>query len=237
VISDQSQYWAIIPAAGISERMGADTPKQYLPLKDATVIEYSLKCFLQHPKIIGVVVALHADDQYWNTLPITRNDKIHTVIGGPTRAASVHNAVQYLQHTPAEEHDYVLVHDAARPCLRYDDLDLLITGLVSNDVGGILAAPVSDTLKQVKQEASGENYVSETLDRSTVWRALTPQMFRLSALKNALNHVNKKNIAITDEASAVEALGMKVTLVKGHADNIKITYAEDLALAKLILNK
>jgi len=186
---------------------------------------------------VGVVVALHANDQYWNNLSITRNDKIHTVIGGTSRAESVHNAIQYLENTPAEDHDFILVHDAARPCLRYSDLDLLINQLESDEVGGILAAPVSDTLKYIKKGTSDKNIVSETLDRSMVWRAFTPQMFRLNILKKALKQTSKKNILVTDEASAVEALGLKVSLVKGHGDNIKITHAEDLDLAASMLNK
>jgi len=236
-MSNNIRYWAIIPAAGISQRMGSDVPKQYLLLRDTMVIENSLECFLRHPKVVGVVVALHADDQHWNNLSITRNEKIHTVIGGKSRAESVSNAIQYLDDTAAEEQDFILVHDAARPCLRYSDLDLLIQKLEADEVGGILAAPVSDTLKLVREEAEGGNYVSETLDRSTVWRAFTPQMFRLKTLKKALTYCSKNSIHITDEASAVEALGLPVKLVEGQSDNIKITHAEDLDLAAAIVNK
>jgi len=234
MMAENVRYWAIIPAAGVSQRMGLGVPKQYLPLKGATVIESSLNCFLSHPKIVGVVVALHADDQHWNNLSITINAKIHTVIGGQSRAESVHNAIQYLDNTPAEEHDFVLVHDAARPCLRYTDLDLLIDKLEADEVGGILAAPVNDTLKLIKEDAGESVYVSETLDRSRVWRALTPQMFRLNTLKKALSHCSKNSIQVTDEASAIEALGLPVKLIKGQTDNIKITHAEDLDLAAAI---
>jgi 2-C-methyl-D-erythritol 4-phosphate cytidylyltransferase len=220
--------------------MGAEVPKQYLPLCDATVIEASISCFLRHPKISGVVVALHAEDQYWNSLAVVRHEKIHTVIGGKTRTDSVYNALKYLDNTPAEEQDFVLVHDAARPCLRDEDVNLLMQKLEQDDVGGILAAPASDTLKLAEQP-SGSNSdsnatVSKTLDRSMIWKAFTPQMFRLGVLKKALSHCGQNNTAVTDEASAIEALGLKVQLVEGRSDNIKVTHAEDLVIAAAILN-
>ncbi len=229
--------WAIIPAAGSSERIGTLVPKQYLPLDNTTVIEAAISNFLQHPKITGVIVALHPDDQHWGHLAITRNEKIHSVIGGESRAESVQNAINYLENTPAEDQDFVLVHDAARPCLRYTDLELLIEQLEQDDVGGILASPVSDTLKVVDNQNGSMNTVNKTLDRENVWRALTPQMFRLATLKKALMHCVKHNIKVTDDASAVEHLGLKIKLVKGHGDNIKITHTEDLELAAAILKK
>jgi 2-C-methyl-D-erythritol 4-phosphate cytidylyltransferase len=233
------RYWAIIPAAGCSQRMGATLPKQYLQLanyagKSLSILEASLDCFLRHPKIMGVVVALHADDQNWADLVLSSNDKIYTVIGGESRAESVHNAVKYLDNIDTEDNDFVLVHDAARPCLRFQDLDFLIQQLAQDEVGGILASPVSDTLKIVEKQANSENTVRKTLDRANVWRALTPQMFRLGILKKALAHCAEQTITITDEASAVEALGLRVKLVAGHADNIKVTQMEDLALAAAI---
>ncbi len=231
---NKSRFWVIIPAAGTSQRMGAAVPKQYLPLGKATVIEAAISNFLLHPKIAGVIVALHADDQYWNNLAVTTNEKIHTVIGGESRTESVHNAINYLDKAPAEDQDFVLVHDAARPCLRYNDLDLLIQQLEQDDVGGILAAPVSDTLKVVEKQQS-HNTVNKTLDRECVWRAFTPQMFRLTTLKKALVYCAKQNTNVTDEASAIEALGLQVKLVRGHSDNIKVTHAEDLELAAAIL--
>ena len=236
------RYWAIIPAAGTSQRMKAAVPKQYLRLGDDagenfTILEASLSCFLRHPKIAGVVVALHVDDQHWTNLAVTRNEKIQTVIGGKSRAESVYNAIKYLDKTSAEDEDFVLVHDAARPCLRYTDLDLLIQQLEQDDVGGILASPVSDTLKIVEKLVNSNTTVSHTLDRVNIWRALTPQMFRLRVLKKALKHCVKQNIAVTDEASTVEALGLQVKVVAGHADNIKVTHTEDLEIATAIFKK
>ncbi len=231
------RYWTIIPAAGTSRRMKSDEPKQYLPISNTTVIEASLHCFLNHPDISGVIVALNADDQHWNTLGITRNEKIHTVVGGGSRAKSVENAVEYLENTSAKENDFVLVHDAARPCLRCSDLDLLMTQLKDDEVGGILASPVSDTLKLADQQTQSSHTISKTVDRDSVWRAFTPQMFRLKLLKQALSHCFERNIPITDDASAIEALGLRVKLIQGHADNIKITHQDDLKIAETILKK
>jgi len=225
------RYWAIIPAAGTSQRMGGEVSKQYLTINNTTILEASLSCFLRHPKISGVIVALHKDDLDWNSLAVTRCEKIHTVEGGETRADSVYNAVKYLENLQSEEQDFVLVHDAARPCLRYTDLSLLIDQLETEEVGGILASPVSDTLK----ECEANNLVSKTLDRASVWRAFTPQMFRLKHIRKALYHCINKSIPITDEASAIEVMGLAVKLVKGQSDNIKVTHTEDLAVAETIL--
>ncbi len=231
------QYWVIVPAAGAGQRMGATIPKQYLPLENSTVIEISLRHFLNNPKISGVVVALHQDDKCWNELTITKDDRIHTVIGGKTRTESVFNAVSCLENTSAEDQDFVIVHDAARPCLRNTDLELLMQQLENDDVGGILAAPVSDTLKMADKLTESISTVVKTLDRASIWRALTPQMFRLGILNRALKYCMKLNIEVTDEASAVEQLGLQVKLIKGQSDNIKITHAEDLELAAGILKK
>lgn len=234
------RYWAIIPAAGTSQRMNhavrEQTPKQYLPLGTTTVIEASLSCFLNHPKISGIIVVLNADDQNWDNLELTSNEKIHTVAGGSTRAESVQNAVSYLDTMSIKENDFILVHDAARPCLRYSDLETLLAELKEEKVGGILAAPVSDTLKLANVDNQDSYFVTKTLDRSNIWRAFTPQMFRAKYLKKAFNHCEKNNISVTDEASAIEVLGLPVKLVRGHSDNIKITHQEDLQLAEVILN-
>ena len=236
-----SQYWAIIPAAGTSQRMshavGEQTPKQYLPLGTTTVIEASLSCFLKHPKICGIIVTLNENDQHWDNIDLTGNEKIHTVVGGNTRTESVQNAVSYLDNMPVKGNDFILVHDAARPCLRFGDLETLIAELKEEKVGGILAAPVSDTLKLADVHNQDSYLVTKTLDRSNIWRAFTPQMFRVKYLKKALNHCEKNSIPVTDEASAIEILDLPVKLIQGHSDNIKITHQEDLQLAEVILNK
>ena len=229
------RHWVIIPAAGTSQRMGAEIPKQYLTINGTTVIEAALSNFLNHPEVNALIVAIHESDQYWHDLDVVNKDKLHTVVGGDSRSKSVKNAVAYLEQTSASENDFVLVHDAARPCLTYEDLDLLIQKLKEDEVGGILASPVCDTLKLVAQNEQDNNFIDKTLDRKNIWRALTPQMFRLKYLKQALQHCDEKNISITDEASAVEALGLPVKLIQGRNDNIKVTHQEDLLLAETIL--
>lgn len=224
--------WVIIPAAGTSQRMGTDVPKQYLPLQSSTVIEASLSCFLRHPQIAGVVVALHAEDHRWSDLNISSNKLIHTVVGGKTRALSVNSALNKVTEMSVSN-NFVLVHDAARPCLSYSDLDMLIQQLQQDEVGGILATPISDTVKQARG-ADTNLEVSKTVDRVHLWKALTPQMFRVAVLQRALNFCFENNIEVTDEASAVEAIGLSVKLIEGRSDNIKITRPEDFDLAESI---
>ncbi len=231
------QYWVVMPAAGTSQRMATSIPKQYLPLSGSTVIEVSLSNFLKHPNVQGVVIALHKDDKHWENLAISRDSKIHTVLGGESRSVSVLNAIRYLENTPAEDQDFVMVHDAARPCLRYSDIELLIQQLEDDDVGGILAAPTSDTLKMIEKQDESLSKIVQTLSRENIWRALTPQMFRLSVLSRALSYCVNQNIGITDEASAIEQIGLQAKIVKGQSDNIKITHAEDLELAAGILKR
>ena len=229
---NKARCWAVIPAAGSSQRMGAELPKQYLPINDLTVIEASLSCFQRHPNIAGIVVALHKNDRHWKSLAVAKDASIHTVTGGATRANSVYAAINKLLEI-AKEDDFVLVHDAARPCLSFKDLDTLIKQLQNDEVGGILATKVVDTIK--KSHHDRLNVVKSTVDRSRLWKALTPQMFRISILKNALQHCLKNNIKVTDEASAVEELELEVKLIEGRSDNIKITQQEDLQLADFIL--
>ncbi len=197
------------------------------------MIEASLSCFLHHPQIAGIVVALHANDCRWASLNVAAAKPIYTVVGGDTRAQSVRNALQKLNEISAPQ-DFVLVHDAARPCLRYTDLDRLIQTLQGDDVGGILALPVRDTIKRASR-TDGKITVGETLDRVNLWSALTPQMFRVKVLKKALDHCLAHALVVTDEARAVEALGLPVKLVEGSGDNIKITRPEDIELATAIV--
>ncbi len=219
--------WAVIPAAGVGARMNADRPKQYLPLAGKTVIEHTLHRFIVHPRIAGVVVALDADDTYWASLDIATEIPLDTVTGGSERCHSVLNALIHLRDVIGED-AWVLVHDAARPCLTAPDLDNLFDALGNDPVGGLLATPVRDTIKRADCELS----VDATIDRSRLWHALTPQMFRFGLLTRALQQSLADEFLVTDEASAVEHLGLKPWLVEGRADNIKITRPEDLALAE-----
>jgi len=179
------------------------------------------------------VAALHPKDQRWPSLNISTDKPIHTVTGGKTRTQSVCNALYKLLEMAAKE-DFVLAHDAARPCLRYADLDLLIQTFQWDEIGGILATPVGDTIKQASRIGKGIA-IDKTIDRAHLWHALTPQMFRISVLQKALDYCLAHDVVVTDEASAVEAMGLSVKLVEGHSDNIKITRPEDINLAVSIM--
>lgn len=223
--------WAVIPAAGIGKRMCADRPKQYLPVAGKTVIEHTLSTFLKHPRIQGITVAIGPDDPYWKQLEYSRDDRVHLVTGGVERADSVRNALRSLEGNLDGE-DWVLVHDAARPCLRYTDLDRLLVELGGDSIGGILATPARDTLKQVGPE--GE--IQTTIDRSRLWHAQTPQMFHFKLLLDALDRGIACGQVITDESSVIEQAGFHPRIVEGHADNIKITCPEDLPYAEWLLS-
>jgi 2-C-methyl-D-erythritol 4-phosphate cytidylyltransferase len=226
------RYWAVIPAAGTGKRMRADRPKQYLRLAGKTVIEHTLERFLCHPALSGIVVALDKDDRYWSALEIANDTSLKTVVGGAQRCHSVLNALDYLSHNAAP-YDWVLVHDAARPCLAAEDLDLMMETLTQDAVGGILAVPVKDTIKRGTMDLR----IAATVDRKALWHALTPQMFRLGLLTEALSTSLENHYLVTDEASAVEHIGLKPKLVQGRAYNIKITHPEDLPLAEYYLER
>lgn len=226
--------WAVIPAAGSGQRMASQTRKQYLPLDDATVLEHALAPFIDHPCIAGVIVVLAAQDTQFARLPCAEHASVSTAIGGAERAQSVLSGLEALS-ARADGNDWVLVHDAARPCLARADLDRLIVALYEDDIGGLLAEPVGDTLK--REDAAGGARSAETLSRAGIWRAQTPQMFRLHMLRDALRVAIGSGATVTDEASAIEALGQKPRLVPGSAQNIKVTHAEDLELARAILER
>lgn len=222
------KYWAVVPAAGVGKRMNADRPKQYLPLLDKTVIEHTLMRLLKADVFSAVAVAISEEDPYWPELDIASNEKVITAAGGKERADSVLSALKAIR-TLASDDDWVLVHDAARPCITTIDIIHLINSLKKDDVGGILALSSHDTLKNVQGD-----FIVETLDRRHIWRALTPQMFRYGLLKSALEAA-EGNPAITDEASALELKGLQPKIVEGRPDNIKITRPEDLALAQFYM--
>ncbi|WP_029151796.1 2-C-methyl-D-erythritol 4-phosphate cytidylyltransferase [Methylovulum miyakonense] len=224
------KFWAVVPAAGVGKRMNAGRPKQYLELGGKTVLEHTLSRLLQSEAFAGIAVAVSEDDGYWPDLPVASHPQIIRAKGGIERADSVLSALTALRHLAADD-DWVLVHDAARPCITASDIHLLIGTLRDDDVGGILALASHDTLKNVDKGS-----ILGTLDRSHIWRALTPQMFRYQALKNALE-MHQGNPAITDEASALELQGQQPKIVEGRPDNIKITRPEDLALANFYMEQ
>lgn len=218
-------YWAVIPAAGVGSRMQSNIPKQYLTISDKTILEHTLDRFLQHTKISGVVVAISTGDEYWPELSVTSDKPVIVAAGGAERCHSVLSALNTLSDH-AEPKDWVLVHDAARPCLRREDIDKLIEEASLHAVGGLLAAPVKDTMKR-----SVDNVITETVERDNLWHALTPQMFRLEELREALENIVKNDLIVTDEAQAMEFMQKMPLLVEGHLDNIKITRPQDLDLA------
>jgi len=207
------------------------TPKQYLELAGRTVIEWAVAPFLERADCAGVIVVLAPGDERWRDLAPARDVRAHAVAGGGAeRSDSVSAGMQALRDR-CTDRDWVLVHDAARPCLERDDLERLIATLRDDDVGGLLAAPVVDTLKR----ADDEQRVAATVDRENLWRALTPQMFRYGVLSRALSAAAQRGVAVTDEAQAVELLGLRPRLVAGSADNVKITVPEDLERALRVL--
>jgi 2-C-methyl-D-erythritol 4-phosphate cytidylyltransferase len=226
-----ANLWAVVPAAGSSRRKaGAALPKQYLPLAGRTVIEWSVAPFLEHSDCERIVVVVAGQDRHWREQPLSRHPKIVTATGGAERVDSVRAGLQALA-SQATEQDWVLVHDAARPCLRAADVQRLIDDLAADSVGGLLAAPVVDTLKR----GDVDHRVQATVSRASLWRALTPQMFRYAVLDRALRKAHETRSAPTDEAQAVEALGLQPRLVPGDPDNIKITVADDVERAARLL--
>ena len=237
-MNQKQNIWVIIPAAGIGSRMQTDIPKQYLTLNDKTVLEHTIKIFKSAEFISEIIVAVSKDDEYWPGLELNTDKRIQTVEGGEERCHSVLNALIFLLDK-AQTDDWVLVHDAARPCLRARDLNLLIDKLKDHDIGGILAMPVRDTMKRSgkRPDAKYDVLIEETVDREGLWHALTPQMFRFGLLYNAIQEAFSQGKLITDESSALELAGYHPVLVEGHADNIKITHPDDLALAAFYLRE
>jgi len=237
------RLWAVVPAAGVGRRMEAAHPKQYLPLAGKTVIEHSLAALLNIPSLHKIIVALGADDEYWRDLGCAEDARIAQVEGGKERQDSVLNALEALcELHGADAEDWVLVHDAARPCVKTADVEGLVTAVISacqQDAhygGGLLAASMDNTVKE--SQATGQAalpHVVATRQRELLWQALTPQLFPLGLLKQALHDAAARAVPLTDESSALERLGYRPLLVAGSKTNIKITHASDLLLAEAIL--
>ncbi len=227
-----TRHYALVPAAGSGTRLGASAPKQYLAVAGRPLLWHAVASLLAHPAIGRVVVVLHPDDQLFEQQPWAQlGGRIAALrCGGATRAESVRNGLARLRDD-LEDDDWVLVHDAARPCLTIELLQRLLETLDGDGIGGLLAVPVADTLKR----STADQRVARTEAREGLWRAQTPQMFRYGLLTQALDRADLASV--TDEASAVEALGVAPRLVPGSERNIKVTYPEDLALAELILRE
>lgn len=220
------RFWAVVPAAGVGKRMGANIPKQYLELNGRPVIEHTLERLLSHADIAGAYVSLGAEDEWWPDTAFSNHPEVVRVQGGAERCHSVLNALDELAKV-ADAKDWVLVHDAARPCVRKEDLDALIVNAEMYATGALLGMPVKDTMKRT----DAEGIIQSTVDRDNLWHAFTPQMFRLGFLRDCLSRALQAGVLVTDEASAVEWAGYKPVMVEGHADNLKITRPEDLPLA------
>lgn len=227
------KLWLVIPAAGAGKRMLSARPKQYLSLRGSLILDLAISSVADHIALAGCVVAISPDDPWWQETKASQDDRVTCCQGGRERADSVLSGLESLKQQ-ANPDDWVLVHDAARPCLHPDDLNRMLTQLNENQVGGLLAAPVTDTLKKADP---GESSVQETVDRNHLWRALTPQMFRYGILKSALEASLSAGRTVTDESSAVEQSGYFPCIVEGRPDNIKVTVPADLALADFVLSR
>jgi len=223
-------FHVIIPAAGVGNRMANVLPKQYIALGGKPMISHSIQVFFNHPRISAIHVALNPEDNFWRSLTLQPESRLHLhYTGGTTRAETVLNTLHAIA-PKLNDDDWVLVHDAARPGLTHALLDQLIHHLENDEVGGLLALPVADTLKQAVED----NQVKQTIARANLWQAQTPQMFRYGTLKNALSQFKD---SVTDEAEAIEALGLSPKLVQGELRNLKVTYPQDLILLEALFSK
>ncbi len=223
--------WAIVPAAGIGLRLGSTIPKQYLPLSGKPVLQHSLERLAALAGVDAIVVPVHPDDRWHQQLDVA-GTALEFIAGGEERQHSVLNALLHIAARAAPE-DWVLVHDAVRPCVRVSDMERLLQSVANHECGGLLGAPVVSTLKRV----DGNGVVLETLDRKNCWQAYTPQVFRYGLLRQALEQAIVNAVAVTDEASALEMTGYNPLLVEGDHLNIKITHESDLRLAAMILQQ
>ena len=229
-MSGGAALWAVVPAAGSGQRMGGAVPKQYLTLCGQMVLDHALAALLGHPGVRGAFVAVAADDLRWRDCDHARDPRVRWVTGGAERCHSVLAALGALA-AEASTDDWVLVHDAARPCLSRTDLERLVDDLRDHPVGGLLGVPVRDTMKR----CAADGTIVATVDRTGLWHAYTPQMFRLGLLTSALRAAVAAGAAVTDEAAAVERAGLAPRVVEGSYGNIKVTRPQDLALAELFL--
>ena len=232
-MSNNNRLWVVIPAAGIGKRMGVDIPKQYITVCDKAIIEHTVEKFTSRNDLQGILVALSNSDQHWSTLELSENNKITTVTGGEERYKSVYNALCSLKNK-ADDDDWILVHDAVRPCITTSEIDQFIADLDHlNGIGGILALPCFETMKK----ANTNHEIEETIDRKFIWHAQTPQMFRYKKLFLAIEKIMNENIFITDEAMAMELAGYKPMLIQGTHNNIKITDQNDLKYLESFLRQ
>ncbi len=228
------KFIAIVPAAGVGKRMQANCPKQYLCIDNETILSHTVMRLLSHPLISQVIVALGVNDQYFAESTLAHHKDIIRVTGGTERVNSVLNGLKAVDRNI---YPWVLVHDAARPCVSHQDIDKLISQCLSNDYGGILATPVRDTMKRGVQANGDSCTIESTVEREQLWHALTPQMYKTDELTSAIEQALENGVNITDEASAIEQANLPSLLVSASSENIKITHPNDLALAEFYLTK
>lgn len=232
---DASRCYALVPCAGIGARSGAASPKQYMPIAGRAMVAHTLAALGAVARISGTLVVLAPTDEVFEShVPAFAGEGRWTArCGGPTRARSVANGLAQLLARGARPDDWVLVHDAARPCVRHADIDHLLQRGMMHDTGALLAAPVRDTIKR----GNAEHEAEASVPRENLWRAFTPQLFHRGELADALEAAIASGVAATDEAKALELRGKTALLVTGSDDNLKVTSAEDLAIAEMILRR
>ena len=230
--SKTGPVWAIVPASGVGHRMQGQKPKQYLPLDGKTIIEHTLDKLLSFDGIDGVVLVLRPDDRDWQTINYQSEKPLITTSGGELRQHSVFNGLLKLLEQKFDD-PYAMVHDAVRPLVCHADLRKLIEAAIDHSAGALLALPITDTLKHQDQDSN----IDRTVPRAGLWRAFTPQLFKAKLLHRALEQVIGNDREVTDDASAIESLGLRPRLVECNAENIKITWPEDLSLATQILRR
>ena len=233
---NNEQFWAIIPAAGIGRRMQqttqADVPKQYQQILGKSILEHTLDRIDKLEFLAGIIVVVGENDLWWQALNVNLENTLMTTTGGAQRINSVLNGLHSIDRQ-ARETDWVLVHDAVRPCVSLKDIHKLVETLSDSGNGGLLVTPVTETLKKL----TDDNMVKMTVPREAYRLAATPQMFRYGLLRSALEKALEDNIAITDEAHAMEHAVHTIQCVEGGADNIKITHKEDLLLAEFFIDR
>lgn len=233
------KVWAVVPAGGVGARMCSDIPKQYMGLIGKSVLIHALERVCSVPSVFGAVVGISDQDQQWTSQKVATKKQIFTAKAGAERVDTVQNCLTKILEVGSDQ-DWALVHDAARPCVKVDEISELIARVLANTRsdaqaadGGILAVPLSDTIKRASVNA---DIINETVPREALWRAMTPQLFKVGDLLQAIEHAKHEGVHITDDSSAMEAYGCKPLLVPCSPDNIKITLAEDINFAEMILN-
>jgi len=235
-----NKLWAVIPAGGKGLRFGSQVPKQYMTVAGQPVLDHVLRAFLKPNIFQSIVVPVPPDDRRFNELAASGDDRVVAIVGGAERADSVHAGLDWIEAQGADASDWVFVHDAARPLITQHELHALLDAIdATNCPGAVLGVPAADTLKRVDQICScpeeSDSCIAETVDRTGLWHAMTPQVFRLGELSKALQIANESNMLVTDEAQAMEANGQLPWLIRGRRSNIKLTYPEDLELIEALL--